>query len=52
MTTENKSFRNLMYVMMFALLVSYIGYKFWHVSLALDAFEGQEIDIQHGQPAK
>lgn len=52
MTEENKSFRNLMYIMIFTLLLSYIGYKFWHVSLALNAFEGQEVDTQYGQPAK
>ena len=52
MTEKNKSFRNLMYIMIFALLLSYSGYKFWHVSLALKAFEGQEIDVQYGQPAK
>ncbi len=52
MTEENKNFRNIMYGLMIALLLTYVGYKAWHLSLAMEMFEGQGIVIQQGQPAK
>ncbi|MCG8490528.1 MAG: hypothetical protein MI743_02840 [Sneathiellales bacterium] len=52
MTKENKSFRNGMYALLLFLLVAYIGYKVWHLSLAIEMLQGQEVEVQYGQPAK
>ena len=38
---EDPKFRRLMYAMILALLVGYIGLKSWHVMIAMDAYQGQ-----------
>ncbi|WP_271949891.1 hypothetical protein [Ruegeria faecimaris] len=33
-----------MYLMILVLLVGYIGFKAWHLSMAFEAWEGQAIE--------
>ena len=49
---EDPKFRRKMYILMASLLVAYIGLKSWHIYVALQAYEGQVISRDTGQPAK
>jgi cell division protein FtsB len=40
---ENPRFRRAMYLMLLLLLIGYIGFKAWHLSMAFGAWEGQAI---------
>ncbi len=41
---ENPRFRRAMYLIIMVLLVGYIGFKAWHLSMAFEAWEGQAIE--------
>jgi len=43
---DDTKYRNSVYAIIFTLFVAYAGYKYWHVSLAIRAFEGQEISTE------
>ncbi len=42
-TEKDPRFRNAMYILIACLILGYIAMKAWHISLAFDAFEGQEL---------
>jgi len=41
---ENPRFRKAMYLLILALLAGYLGFKAWHLSVAFEAWDGQELD--------
>lgn len=41
---ENPRFRRAMYLMILALLVGYVGFKAWNLSVAFDAWGAQPIE--------
>jgi hypothetical protein len=43
-TEKEPRFRKKMFALIGALLMGYIGIKTWHVSVALDAYQGQVLD--------
>jgi hypothetical protein len=41
---KNESrFRNFLFLIFAVLILGYAGYKTWHVSVALDAWQGQQL---------
>ena len=42
-TDETPRFRRSMYAFLLLLLVSYAGFKSWHILVALEAWEGQAV---------
>ncbi|MDE2791038.1 MAG: hypothetical protein OXI81_11520 [Paracoccaceae bacterium] len=43
-TDRDRRFRNMMYALILSALVAYLGYKFLHVSVAMNAWTSQTID--------
>lgn len=43
-TEKEPQFRNKMFVLIGVLLLGYMGIKTWHVSIALEAYQGQVLD--------
>lgn len=43
---DDTKYRNSVFAIIFILFLAYAGYKYWHVSVAMHAFEGQEISAQ------
>lgn len=41
---RDRRFRRLIYGVIGALLIGYLAFKAWHVSVAIEAFEGQVIE--------
>ncbi|MFY0681651.1 MAG: hypothetical protein JXR13_13845 [Thalassovita sp.] len=42
-TEDNPRFRRAMYLMIMFLVLGYLGFKAWHLSMAFGAWEGQMI---------
>ncbi len=43
-TDRDRRFRNMMYALILTALTAYLGYKFLHVSIAMNAWTSQKID--------
>ncbi|WP_162798644.1 hypothetical protein [Sulfitobacter sp. SK012] len=41
---ENPRFRRAMYLLMFVLLLGYLTFKGWHLSVAFEAFKDQALE--------
>lgn len=51
-TEKDPRFRTAMYALIACLLLGYIVMKAWHINLAVNAFEGQELDQSKTGAAK
>ena len=49
---ENPRFRRMMYLLMLALLLGYLGFKGWHLSIAFEAFKDQPLEGSTAGAAK
>lgn len=51
-TDHDRRYRNRMLVLIGVLLLSYIAYKGWHISISLDAYDRQQIEGPKNGAAK
>ena len=40
---RDRRFRNKVYVLIAALAIGYFGFKAWHISVAMDVWQAQEV---------
>ena len=43
---RDRRFRRSIYALIGALLLGYVAFKAWHISIAIDVFDGQAIEAE------
>jgi len=41
---REKKTQRVMYILLITLLLGYLGFKSWHISVALDSYDGQVLE--------
>lgn len=51
-SSRDQRFRRSMYLLISALLLGYLAFKAWHITVAIEAFDGQVINAEGQGAAK
>jgi len=49
---REKKTQRVMFVLLATLLLGYLGFKYWHITVALDSYEGQVLETDITGAAK